>query len=593
MIHKLHLTTKGIVDILQTFFGNRSLQYEIIVFDIKSSDNAKLVDYIVKKWQNEDSYASLTVKFTSKIKELKPYSLIIVDSLDDFLDQLFIEKCNWYFDMLNFIYVIEGAIYDEFPLDIKNEASKQLMNSFLIYPPNRNSGLRLIAPTWFKFCDKFAFPVINSFNMKTRKWNKPLVYFDKFKNLNGCSFYAEIPHCELQILRKSQRKDTYCIESQLLKIFGKQFNFKPKFVAERSYLDIYDKDYYQTKRCIIAPFKMEIFKFSIPPAEIYTSYEKLLFPFDFMTWILLLGTFGTAFTAIFIVNHLSRRWQDIVYGEGIRMAAYNVVGTFFGISQSRVPRANFPRMLLILFIGFCMIFRNAYQGVFYEMLTTNMSKPQPKSIQDLVDGEFTLRVRYDIVQTDPILSLISKDGPKPKIQYCLSNTILDNFCKFARDSSLKTAVLLRSEVINNKKIFCQSKILTLDEIPYTSLAGISVNPNHFMLNNFAKVMNRLLEAGIVQNWHENFTQEYKRILKIESTKTAKEKEPQVLTLEGLSFGFVLWLTACGITIIVFIIEILLNYFKEKKDRKNFIKVKNAKVYPLNQNIKKQNCKSKE
>jgi hypothetical protein len=92
----------------------------------------------------------------------------------------------------------------------------------------------------------------------------------------------------------------------------------------------------------------------------------------------------------------------MVFGEGVRMPSYNVAGTFFGIGQMRLPTANFPRFILMLFILFCLIFRTAYQGVFYEMMTTDMRKPAPKSIIDLYEGNYSMIVPYTFDQFNHI-----------------------------------------------------------------------------------------------------------------------------------------------------------------------------------------------
>lgn len=100
----------------------------------------------------------------------------------------------------------------------------------------------------------------------------------------------------------------------------------------------------------------------IPPTASYNSYEKMLLPFDKTTWNFLLMTFGFAFVVIFVINMLPRWIQDIVYGHMVKLPAFNVVGTFFGIGQTRLPENNFARIILMFFIIFCLIIRCAYQG---------------------------------------------------------------------------------------------------------------------------------------------------------------------------------------------------------------------------------------
>lgn len=63
------------------------------------------------------------------------------------------------------------------------------------------------------------------------------------------------------------------------------------------------------------------------PGEPYTGYEKLILPFDTLTWTYLLLTFGVAFFVILIVNNLPKTFQIYLYGDGVNMPSFNVIGT--------------------------------------------------------------------------------------------------------------------------------------------------------------------------------------------------------------------------------------------------------------------------
>jgi hypothetical protein len=137
--------------------------------------------------------------------------------------------------------------------------------------------------------------------------------------------------------------------------------------------------------------------------KLYTQYEKLTLPFDFTTWILLWLTFAIAFIVIFIINMLPLEFQDVFYGEGVRMPAFNVVGTFFGIGQTRLPHSNFPRILLMLFIWFCLIFRTAHQSMMFEFMTSNPRRPAPRNISECVTKyEYLYASHYDYLQAKAV-----------------------------------------------------------------------------------------------------------------------------------------------------------------------------------------------
>jgi hypothetical protein len=139
-------------------------------------------------------------------------------------------------------------------------------------------------------------------------------------------------------------------------------------------------------------------KLLITPEEPYTIYEKLLLPFDDATWISIIVTFLIAFLAVFVINFFSNKIQELVYGKGVLTPTLNILGGFFGISQTVLPVANFPRILFTVFISFCLIIRTCYQSKLFEFMTTLMRRPPPQTLQDLIDRNYTIYTyeNYDI-----------------------------------------------------------------------------------------------------------------------------------------------------------------------------------------------------
>lgn len=134
------------------------------------------------------------------------------------------------------------------------------------------------------------------------------------------------------------------------------------------------------------------------PGELYTSYEKLLLPFDNATWILLHLTFLIAFISVFIINRLPNFIQNRFYGENVQTPALNIISTFFGLTQRKIPKEYFPRFLLILFIFFCLIFRTCYQSKMYEFITSAPRRTPPLSVQDLKDRNYNLYSTLNILR---------------------------------------------------------------------------------------------------------------------------------------------------------------------------------------------------
>ena len=136
-------------------------------------------------------------------------------------------------------------------------------------------------------------------------------------------------------------------------------------------------------------FKCHVY---VTPADAYTPYEKLLLPFDTETWILLLVTFAMTILIILIINRLSKRMQDVVYGRQIETPIWNVTSIFFGVSQTKLPTENFSRFILTLFIVFCLIFRTCFQSKSFEFMTSEPRRAPPKTQKDLIDRNYTMMV---------------------------------------------------------------------------------------------------------------------------------------------------------------------------------------------------------
>lgn len=138
---------------------------------------------------------------------------------------------------------------------------------------------------------------------------------------------------------------------------------------------------------------------AVTPSECYTNWEKIFMPFDLTSWIMFGISFAIVFLAILIINRQSRDMRNIIYGKGIKNPGYNAAGGFFGVSQLKMPIENCPRILITFFLYFCLVFRTCYQGRMFDFMTTDMRKPAPETIEELVDQDylFVSHTRY----TDP------------------------------------------------------------------------------------------------------------------------------------------------------------------------------------------------
>lgn len=92
----------------------------------------------------------------------------------------------------------------------------------------------------------------------------------------------------------------------------------------------------------------------------------------------------------------------------------------------------------------------------------------------------------------------------------------------------------------------------LDENIYSTHYGLLMLQGLATTEFIDTKVKQLIEAGIMDYW---ISKSYKL------TEHNKDSGPEVLTLEQLEMGFLIWLTMLGITSLCFVVEFLINKIK--------------------------------
>ncbi len=133
--------------------------------------------------------------------------------------------------------------------------------------------------------------------------------------------------------------------------------------------------------------------FVIPPRGELSAFEKLIYPLDFMTWIMLLVCFAVGFIVIFIVALQPKSVRNFVFGDQTRYPNITMFYLFVGGSVlSKTPTRNFARFLLINFLVFSMIIRVAYEGAMYKFMQSDKKYKEPETFEDLIKLDYKFNV---------------------------------------------------------------------------------------------------------------------------------------------------------------------------------------------------------
>ncbi|XP_070491098.1 uncharacterized protein [Chironomus tepperi] len=410
-------------------------------------------------------------------------------------------------------------------------------------------------------CNEPQVILLNSFNRATQKWNKKLENHEHFQNFYGCplklGFVTEqlgtcwADYSDNKILKIGG------IITELFKMSSIKLNFQPMsdvLIANDSdasiFLARYSKFIFEHHSTVTFSADQDVI--IATPGELYTSYEKLLLPFDSATWKYLHITFVACFVAIFAIKRMPKFFRQRIFGDDVKTPVLNVISTFFGISQFKLPIRHMPRFILTLFIFFCLIFRTCYQSKLFEFMTSEPRRPPPMTIEDLKNRNYTVLTDYD---PDIFYTLLNDEIMDwPNVSFRNSKEILTLMWSQAQNSSAKIAMIVSVNALNLAYSRYKVKWHVLpDYIHHTANYGTMMLKNNYLYTSINKVTQQCIPAGILDFMITNCknSRKYK----------VTDKNWAILQFNNLEFGFVIWFGCCLVCICAFLWEIVIGIVK--------------------------------
>lgn len=127
----------------------------------------------------------------------------------------------------------------------------------------------------------------------------------------------------------------------------------------------------------------------IPPGAPYSKFEKLFQPFEGTVWLCLIVTFSLAFLIIAVVQFQPKRViKDYIIGRTNSRPYLNIIEIFLGGCAHGNPSINFTRVLLMIFILFCLVIRSLYQGSLFTFMQMDNRAKEVQSIDEMMAKGF-------------------------------------------------------------------------------------------------------------------------------------------------------------------------------------------------------------
>ena len=418
---KLKLVPQAIFQLVQSHYGEGAVQIEVIY----NSDQLKFLDK--------------TLKLLGEVKQIKVTRVVTEREINNFIylfyDQMSFRIYNneaiFLFDTWDKFQELFQRIYDR-PAELREisvlvhceDAKKRDLqavineDTFGTFLIEENNEIALNTMTMYteQKCGVPQLLEINRFSPSKIKWETQQCFNTEFKTFYGCNISFDLMEDNLPF-SNYDHNSVFSMNNaegavyQMMVELTKTLNFTLCKSDCDSLLLFWPMGQMLAKSeqfALSDPIISSSDVFIVPPGEPYTSWEKLFLPFDDATWMWLGITFAIAFLVIiFIKLTRSTSMYEFVIGSNVTTPALNVIGIFMGIGQIFLPQRNISRFLFMVFVLFCLIMRTAYQGKYFEFITTDVRRSPVKEIEEFEEKKFTLFVDsfnlgYDVTRIDAL-----------------------------------------------------------------------------------------------------------------------------------------------------------------------------------------------
>lgn len=135
----------------------------------------------------------------------------------------------------------------------------------------------------------------------------------------------------------------------------------------------------------------------IPFGQPFSAFEKLFVPLQTSVWIVLLITsLGGMFVISVIHFQRNESIKKFIFGENFQNPYMSMLIVAMGSDLKVLPRRNFARSLLMMFMLFCLVLRSIYQGSLFLVLQKDGRHPEVRSIDEMMEKSFVFYIRETI-----------------------------------------------------------------------------------------------------------------------------------------------------------------------------------------------------
>ncbi|KAG4066557.1 hypothetical protein HA402_007193 [Bradysia odoriphaga] len=279
------------------------------------------------------------------------------------------------------------------------------------------SAIYTYFPYTLHHCEKTAPVVLNYFINNSFLYDTDH-FPDKLKNMYKCPLTL-VTHnvTPFMILYRNHNDRSYRtegIDGITFRVLSQQLNFTPIIeVPNKTNGSSYFMEMVMTGRANLtigafsftikraetmsasSPYLYSSILFAVPKGKAYTALQKLFLPFKMQIWIVMAIMLLCALIA---TTFLSETKLKFLTGECNRTPFLNTISVLFGGVVTVLPKRNFARTILIIWIFGCIVLRSAFDGSLFEFIQKPRNLPSARTFPELIARNYTLYMTTSIYQ---------------------------------------------------------------------------------------------------------------------------------------------------------------------------------------------------
>lgn len=305
----------------------------------------------------------------------------------------------------------------------------------VVYEDYKKISLYTFMPFRDKLCNNVRPLKISDLNYDNLEWSNQTFFLKKFTDLNNCSIrigtYESAPGLIVRSVGNTSK--VLGFEGEMFNEIALELNFKMDIsvvdygggnidengtasgLLEKVMLNEFDlimslfsanylrtlfltptKSYYVDKMIVI-----------IPTDRLLDPFLKLFHVFHIILWMTLLTIFLSTLVIFQIVKSTFPQFHQKFLSE-IRIPYLSLLVAFVGGSEKSLPRKDFPRILLAMFLLFFMVIRTIYQGGLFNILKKDVRINEINSISDINKFHYTFYIINSIDVKTKDLSIFKR-----------------------------------------------------------------------------------------------------------------------------------------------------------------------------------------